>query len=69
MRFMLILLNRKTALKCETGHNRIYLQEVFIMADMEKMENMISDEMVEEAAGGTSAKEERRTVRWDGACG
>lgn len=61
--FMLILLNRKTALKCETGHNRIYLQEVFIMADIEKMENMISDEMMEEAAGGKSSKEDWTTVR------
>ncbi len=33
------------------------------MADMEKMENMISDEMMEEAAGGKSSKEDWTTVR------
>ena len=33
------------------------------MADIEKMENMISDEMMEEAAGGKSSKEDWTTVR------
>ena len=32
------------------------------MADMEKMENMISDEMMEEAAGGRGSKHEWKTV-------